>query len=66
MTDEPYVLKEVDNEGIDRKEPVTKVIVRGPTLVGDSNRAHKNYKKYSITNQKVFLNLSLAKPVKLK
>lgn len=43
------------------KEPSIRVITGGPTLARDSNKAHKNYGRYTITSRDVLFNMSAAK-----
>ena len=48
------------------EQPTVQVIVGGPTLVGDSNRARENYERYALTSQEVLFNLPTAKREKVR
>ena len=58
------------DEGVERslecEQPIIRVITGGPTLVGDSNRARKNYERYDMTSKEVVFNLPTAKRAKMR
>ena len=55
-----------DERNIEREQPVIRVITRGPTLAGDSNKARKNYGRYAMTSKEVLFNLPTAKRAKVR
>ncbi|XP_024041512.1 uncharacterized protein LOC112098939 [Citrus clementina] len=61
-----YTRDEGVERSLEREQPTIRVIVGGPTLVGDSNRARKNYERYAMTNKEVFFNLPAAKRAKVR
>lgn len=46
------------------KKPLIRVIAGGLELAGDSNRAYKNYGRYTITSRDVLFNMSATKQPK--
>lgn len=46
---------------MDHEQPVKKVIARGPTLAGDSNKTHKTYRRYAMINCDVLFNMPAPK-----
>ena len=61
-----YTRDERIERSLERKQPIIRVIARGPTLAGDSNRARKNYRRYAMTSKEVLFNLPAAKRAKVR
>lgn len=61
-----YTRDEGAERGLEREQLTIRVIAGGPTLVGDSNRARKNYGRYAMTSKEVLFNLPAAKRAKVR
>lgn len=46
---------------ITHEQPIVRVIIEGPTLAWESNRALKNCARYAMTNRDVLFNMLAAK-----
>lgn len=57
---------EENAKDVRREQPTVKIIVRGPTLVGDSNMSKKSYSRYGMTNRDVLFNVLAAKRAKTR
>ena len=66
VTESQYTLGDGIKRNVEREQPTIRVIVGGPTLAGDSNRARKNYGRYALTSEDVFFNLPTAKRAKVR
>lgn len=66
VTYELYISEEIDVVDADREKLVTRLIVGGPKLARDFNRACKNNEKYFMTNHEVLFNLLLVKHPKTR
>ena len=53
--------EEQNNRNMGHEQSMVRVIAKGPTLVGDSNRSRKNYTKYVMTGNEMFFNTPAAK-----
>lgn len=51
---------EENTKDVRREQPAVRVIARGPTLDGDSNKSRKNYSRYAITSKDVLFNVPAA------
>ena len=54
------------DRNLSHEPPMVRVIARGPTLAGDSNRSRKNYFKYAMTSREVFFNTPAAKRARIR
>ena len=61
-----YMLRDGVERNLEREQPTIQVIVGGPTLAGDSNKARKNYGRYALVSKYVFFNLPTAKRAKIR
>ena len=66
IIESPYTLGDGVEKSLEREQPIIRVIVGGPTLAGDSNRARKNYGRYALTSKEVLFNLPTAKRAKVR
>ena len=66
VTESQYTLGDGTEKNLEREQPTIWVIVGRLTLAGDSNRARKNYGRYTLTNKEVFFNLPIAKKAKVR
>ncbi|XP_024035511.1 uncharacterized protein LOC112096315 [Citrus clementina] len=56
---------EQSNKNMSHQSLMVRVIVGGPTLVGDSNRSRKNYARYAMTSKEVFFSTPAAKRARI-
>ena len=61
-----YTLGDEVERCLKHEQPTIRVIVGGPTLTGDSNRARKNYGRYALTSKNVLFNFSTDKRTKVR
>lgn len=66
VADSQYTMGVGDTKDVDCEHSTVRVITGGLTLVGDSNRARKNYWRYAMNTREVLFNLSAIKRAKVR